>query len=67
MLEKGPFIVAFGGKKLMEHKDLQNTSSEKMIPYSLVFVWFCLCQAILFMVKKWKLKKLDGYSSVLQR
>ena len=68
MLEKGPYIELFGGKQLMEHEDIQNASSdEKMIPYSLVIVLFCVCQATLFLVKKWKLRKLVSYPSVLQR
>ena len=68
MLEKGPYIVAFGGKELMEHEALQNLEeTNKMLPYTMVFIWFCLCQATLFLVKKWKVRKLDSYPSVLQR
>ena len=68
MLEKGPYIVLFGGQQLMDHEDLQNVSNdEKMIPYSLVIVLFSVCQATLFLIRKWKLRKLVSYHSVLQR
>lgn len=51
----------------MNHEDLQNTSGEKSIPLFSVIIWLCLCHTTLGIVKKWKLRKLDSYTSVLNR